>query len=146
MAEEAQGNEKTFTQSEMNAIIADRISEVKAKYGDYDDLKAKAEKFDAAEEASKSELQKVTESRDALQAELDKVKADAMRSRIAATKGVPVDLITGSTEEECTAQADAALAFAKKPDYPTLKDGGEVTPTTKKSAQDAFTEWMEQQK
>ena len=114
MAEETQG-EKTFTQSELNAIIADRISEVKEKYGDYDDLKAKAQKFDEAEEASKSELQRVTESRDALQAELEKVRAEAVRNKVAANKGLPVDLVTGSTEEECNAQADAILAYAKKP-------------------------------
>ena len=35
MAEETQGEEKTFTQSELNAIIADRLSEVKEKYADY---------------------------------------------------------------------------------------------------------------
>ena len=145
MAEETQG-EKTFTQSELNAIIADRISEVKQKYSDYDDLKAKATKFDEAEEASKSELQKATEARDALQAELDKVRVDATRSRVAASKGLPVDLITGKTEEECTAQADAILAYAKKPEYPTVQDGGEVTPTGKKTPQDSFVEWMKSQK
>ena len=144
MAEETQG-EKTFTQSELNAIIADRISEVKEKYGDYDDLKAKAQKFDEAEEASKSELQRVTESRDALQAELEKVRAEAVRNKVAANKGLPVDLVTGSTEEECNAQADAILAYAKKPEYPTVKDGGEVTLTVKKSAQDSFKEWIESQ-
>ena len=134
MAEETQG-EKTFTQSELNAIIADRISEVKEKYGDYDDLKAKAQKFDEAEEASKS----------ALQAELEKVRAEAVRNKVAANKGLPVDLVTGSTEEECNAQADAILAYAKKPEYPTVKDGGEVTLTVKKSAQDSFKEWIESQ-
>ena len=40
----------------MNAIIADRLSREKSKYADYDELKAKALKFNEAEEASKSEL------------------------------------------------------------------------------------------
>lgn len=148
MAEETQG-EKTFTQSELNAIVADRISEIKEKYVDYDDLKAKASKYDEAEEASKSELQKVTEARDALQAELDGLKKEASvrqtRDRVAESKGVPAHLLTGETEDECNAQADAILAFAKKPDYPTVKDGGEVTPTGKKSAKEAFSEWIKEQ-
>ena len=149
MAEETQGEEKTFTQSELNAIIADRLSEVKSKYSDYDDLKDKASKYDEAQEASKSELQKVTESRDALQAELDGLKKQAevrqARDKVAEAKGVPAHLLTGETEEECTAQADAILAFAKKPDYPTVKDGGEVAPSTKKSAEEQFKEWLEAQ-
>ena len=146
MAEETQGEEKTFTQSELNAIIADRLSEVQSKYSDYDDLKAKATKYDEAEEASKSELQKITESRDALQAELDGLKKQEAlrqtRDKVAEAKGVPAHLLTGETEEECSAQADSILAFAKKPDYPTVKDGGEVAPSTKKSPEDSFKEWL----
>lgn len=149
MAEETQGEEKTFTQSELNAIIADRLSEVKEKYADYDDLKAKATKYDEAEEASKSELQKITESRDALQAELDNLKHEATvrqtREKVAESKGVPAHLLTGSTEEECNAQADAILAFAK-PDYPSVKDGGEVLPPSQRTAKDMFADWMKNQK
>lgn len=148
MAEETQG-EKTFTQSELNAIIADRLSKVTAKYADYDDLKAKASKYDEAEEASKSELQKVTESRDALQAELDSLKQETAvrqtRDKVAESKGVPAHLLTGNTEDECAAQADAILAFAKKPDYPTVKDGGETVPPSQKSAEEAFVDFMKAQ-
>lgn len=146
MAEETQGEERTFTQSELNAIVADRLSDIKEKYSDYDDLKAKATKFDEAEEASKSELQKMTEARDALQIQLDGLKKQQAvmdaRNKVAESKGVPAHLLTGETEEDCNAQADAILAFAKKPDYPTVKDGGEVTPPTKKSAEDSFKDWM----
>ena len=49
--------EHTFTQDEMNAIIADRLSREKSKYADYDELKKKALAFDEAEEASKTEQQ-----------------------------------------------------------------------------------------
>ncbi len=49
--------ERTFTQDEMNAIIADRLSREKSKYADYDELKKKALAFDEGEEASKTELQ-----------------------------------------------------------------------------------------
>ena len=45
---------QTFTQEDVNRIVAKRV----AKYSDYEDLKEKAAKFDAAEEANKSDLQK----------------------------------------------------------------------------------------
>lgn len=149
MAEETQGEERTFTESQLNAIITDRISEIKEKFADYEDLKAKASKYDEAEEASKSELQKVTEARDALQAELEGYKkaesVRAVRDKVAESKGVPAHLLTAESEDECVAQADAILAFKNQRDYPQVKDAGEVTPTVKKSAQDSFQEWMESQ-
>ena len=46
--------ERTFTQSELNAIIGDRLAQERKKYADYDELKGKAAKFDEAEEASKT--------------------------------------------------------------------------------------------
>jgi hypothetical protein len=38
--------EKTFSQSDVNRIVEDRLRREQAKYADYDDLKAKAAKFD----------------------------------------------------------------------------------------------------
>ena len=42
--------ERTFTQAEMDAIIGDRLKRERAKYADYEDVKAKAQQFDAAQE------------------------------------------------------------------------------------------------
>ena len=56
--------ENTFTQADIDRIINKRF----AKYADYDELKAKAERLDEIEEANKTELQKVTERADRLQA------------------------------------------------------------------------------
>ena len=76
----AQQPERTFTQSELDAIISDRLKREREKYVDYDDLKAKADKYDQAEEAAKSDLQKATERADALQSQLDSLlKADSLR-------------------------------------------------------------------
>ena len=52
---------KTFTQAELDAAIESRLTRERAKFADYEALKAKAEKFDKAEEAAKSELQKAQE-------------------------------------------------------------------------------------
>ena len=50
--------EKTFTQSQLDAIVADRLKREREKYPDYDDLKAKAARLDELEAANKSELEK----------------------------------------------------------------------------------------
>ena len=79
-AEGQQNNERTFTQAEMNAIISDRLSRERSKYADYDDLKAKAQQFDAAQEAGKTELQKANEKAAKLQAQLDSMtRANTLR-------------------------------------------------------------------
>ena len=146
-AEPAEGS-RTFTQDEMNAIIADRLGRERAKYADYEALKDKAAKYDAAEEASKTELEKAQEKARTLQAKIDSmVKADRVRQireKVAASKGIPVTLLSKETEEECIEQADAILNFAKPGGYPKVKDGGEPQkPTGKQSTSEQFAEWME---
>jgi hypothetical protein len=121
--------ERTFTQAEMDAIIGERLKRDRAKYADYDELKAKAAKYDEAEEASKSELQKAVEERDRLKAELDKRDAERARAekvaKVAAEKGVDEKLLarmSGDVEENAE--------FLKKqmetlPKYEPVHDAGE---------------------
>ena len=104
----AQQENRTFTQDEVNAIVADRLARERAKYADYDDLKAQAGKTDA------------------LQQQLDAIAADKarreMKQKVSDATGVPVELLTGETEEACTAQAQAIRAYTNP--YPNVKDGG----------------------
>lgn len=144
--------EKTFTQEELNQIVEDRLQRERQKYAgmaDYDQLKEKAGKYDELQEASKTELQKATERVTALQKELDGMKHEAsvrtIRSKIAAEKGIPESLLTGDTEEACTQQADAILAFANPSGYPTVRDGGEVRATGKKTTSEQFADWFNKQ-
>ena len=143
----AEEPERTFTQSEMDAIIKDRLRREHEKYADYDALKDKATKFDAQEEASKSDLQKATERADALQAQLDQMlKADGIRKvreKVAQQTGVPALLLSGETEEICAEQAKAILEFAK-PAYPNVKDGGEIHQKIGgEKTRDQFKDWFE---
>lgn len=139
---------KTFTQDEVNAIVTDRLTRDRAKYADYDTLKEKAEKYDQLEEANKSELQKAVERGDALQVELDKLKGENavrdLRNKVAEETGIPANLLTGKTEEECRAQAEAIAAYAKPSTYPKVRDGGEVTQTGKPTTKQQFAEWTNQ--
>lgn len=138
--------EKTFTQAELDAIVSDRLKRDRAKYADYEELKAKAGKLDKIEEASKSELQKATERAAALQTELDSLrKAEElrnMRDSIAAELGVPAVLLTAETEEACRTQAEAVLTLtANQKGYPTVRDGGEVSGHGKGSPKQQFADW-----
>lgn len=137
--------EKTFTQAEVDAIVGDRLKRDRQKYADYDALKEKADKFDQMEEASKSELQKAVEQAAALQNELDSIKAENMvrdiREKVANETGVPASLLTATTEDECTDQAKAILAYANPSGYPNVRDGGEVTNTGKMTTKQQFAEW-----
>ena len=109
--------ERTFTQSEMDAIIRDRLKREREKYADYDALKEKAGRFDAAEEAQKSELQKATERADALQAQLDSMlKADnvrKIREKVAHETGVPATLLNAEDEETCKAQVQDTCSLSR---------------------------------
>ena len=146
-AAEGQQPERTFTQAEMNAIISDRLSRERSKYADYGDLKAKAQQFDAAQEAGKTELQKANEKAAKLQEQLDTLtRANTLRelrSKVAAATGVPAELLSGDTEESCTAQAQAILKFAQ-PGYPSVRDGGEVRNKPTGSTRQQFADWCAQ--
>ena len=124
--------EKTFTQSEMDAIIGDRLKRERAKYADYDEFKAKAAKFDEAEEASKSELQKAVEERDKYKAELDKLNAEREHAetvaRVAAEKGVDAALLARMSGD---VEANAEF-LASRPKYEAVHDDGERKAPEKK--------------
>lgn len=145
------GNEpgKTFTQEQLDAIVQDRLARERAKYTDYDDLKAKAEKFDRIEENSKTELQKAQDSASALKKELDALKSQNsikdIRSKVASEMKVPESLLSGNDEESCKAQAKAILEFAKPTgDYPDVKDGGDPQNKQTGKTRDQFAEFMGQ--
>lgn len=136
---------KTFTQEDVNRIVANRV----AKYADYEELKEKAGKFDAAEEANKSELQKAQEKAAALQSQVDSMKkaeqVRKIRDEVSQETGVPVSLLTGETKEECVAQASAINEYkGTASGYPQVKDGGEPQLSQKKATRDQFADWLNQ--
>ena len=139
---EAEQTPKTFTQEDVNRIVANRVS----KYSDYEELKAKAAKFDEAEEAQKTELEKAQERANKLQSELDGIKAAEklrkMRDEVSKQTGVPAELLTGTTEEECREQANGIIQFRdQKPGYPAVKDAGDPIITKKGTPKDSFEAW-----
>lgn len=140
--------EKTFTQAQVDAMIGERLSRERAKYADFDALKEKAEKWDAEQAANMTDLQKAQEEAKNLQAQLDQLKqADVVRgirAKVAAETGVPADILTGSTEEDCKAQAEKIKAYAR-PTYPQVVDNGTPTPpASQKKTRDQFADYFNQ--
>lgn len=74
---DAQGG-KTFTQQDVERIIAERLSRQKEKFADYDELKQKAAKYSEIEEQQKTEAQKVAERLAKLERERDEAVARSM--------------------------------------------------------------------
>ena len=136
---------KTFTQSELDAIISDRLKRERDKYADYETLKEKARRFDEIEEESKTELQKAHEKAEKLESELTQLrKAEEIRTireKVATEHGIPTNLLTGETEETCIEQAKALIEFKGQATYPTVKDGGEVQNTIKGTTRQQFADW-----
>ena len=144
-AETEQAEQKTFTQDDVNRIVAKRVE----KYSDYAELKEKASKYDEQVEAGKSDLQKATEKAEHLQAELNAIKREAelrnMRDEVAKATGVPAELLPGASQEACEDQAQALLTWAQQriPNgYPRIPDGGDPIGTAKKSTRELFAEWF----
>lgn len=124
--EQTEGQQDNFTQEQVNAIVRDRLAKERAKYADYNDLKTKAAEYDKQQEASKTELQKAQDKNAALEKELadmkNQEKVRGIREQVSQKTGVPTNLLTGSTEEDCQQQAESILAFAKGSKYPGIKE------------------------
>lgn len=120
------------TQEAFDAAIKDRIerakSTVRSEYTDYEELKSKAAKYDEAEAANKTELEKAQEEVERLRADVKKrdeaAKLTAAKAKVSKETGVPAELISGTTEEEMAASAKAIAEYAKKPSAPSLSEAG----------------------
>lgn len=113
----ASAAERTFTQAELNRQIDARLQRERAKFADYDAVKQEL-----------SDLKAANAIRD-------------IRDQVALDKKIPVSLLTGDTKEACEQQADAILAFARGSSFPSVPDGGEVSPKAGSSTRDQFAEW-----
>ena len=76
------------------------------------------------EDRDKSELQKALERAEAAEKTAAEAQFSAIRSKVAAAKGVPASSLTGTTEDELAASADELIAWRdqnKPPSTPTPK-------------------------
>lgn len=73
--------DKTFVQADVDRIVSERLAREKAKYADYDDVKAKAEQFDAVQAAQQTELERAQSENVKLQKERDDIAAEQAADR-----------------------------------------------------------------
>ena len=92
------GTTETFTQADVDRIVRERVQRERAKYADYDALKAKAEGVKTVEDRL-AEMEKRTAA----------AEASALRSDVAARHGISAEdrdlLLTGTDAETLEAQA-----------------------------------------
>jgi len=107
---------KTFTQDQVNAFMAEEKRKTQASFAGYDDFKAKAEKFDQAEQASLSEIERERKARESVEAELKKYQTREQVSQwaveIVKDSPIPASVLRGSTKEELIEHFDQLKALA----------------------------------
>lgn len=125
------------SQDELDRVISARITRERAKFADYDAVKAKAAEFDKATDAQKSETQKANDRADIAERGL---AVFVQRDQVATwakdvVKGttIPADVLRGSTEDEIKAhfeQVKAGWALASPATKRTAVPTGKSTTDT----------------
>lgn len=102
-----------------------------------------------AQTTAEADLVAAQEKISALQADIEQRNlADAiraMREKVAGETGIPTNLLTGTTEEECKTQAQGILDFAKPAAYPNVRDGGETHVNVQQTTRQQFADWFNSQ-
>ena len=78
---------KTFTQAELEALLAERLRRERQKYADYAELKRAAEELQALKDAQKSEAEKLARLEQEYQAERERRRAVALQAKVMAIAG-----------------------------------------------------------
>lgn len=123
--ESAPAEPTTFTQDQVNALIAKEKGKFQQKYADYNDLKAAAAKLEEIESANATELEKAQKRAAELESKLAETTAAALRQEVAMEKELPAKLVkflTATDREGLATQADELLE-SLKPETPDF-DGG----------------------
>lgn len=117
---------KTFTQEQVNDLIAREKGKFQSKYGDYDDLKTKAAQFDEQQAANATDLEKAQSKLATAEQKKAEAETKLLRYEVATEKKVPpqlVPLLTATSKEDLEAQADLIIENAKSEPTPEF-DGG----------------------
>lgn len=124
---------KTFTQADIDRVVEQRLSRERAKFADYDQIKADAAELAKIRDGEKTELQKFQEqlaneqtARQTAESERDTLK----RTQYGIDKGLPPALakrLTAQAEADLDVEIEELKPFipgAAKPDPPRRVGGG----------------------
>lgn len=137
-----QQGESTYTppatQEDLNRIVQNRVRKVEAKYADYDQIKAEAEKVSglvAERDDYKSQL-------DTANAELATYKAKEQKRQwaveVAEETGVPAEALRGETKEDMMAHAKTLEKYVKVSGPVVSGDGKSPSTPAAVTARDKF--------
>lgn len=112
----AGGDERTFTQADLDRVVNERLARERDKFKDYDTLKAQA----AAAGDTRTEMQRLADEMKELRADREKRDHLDLQKSVAEAAGIPLKYakkLEGKTREELEADAlDFAEAFGAKQD------------------------------
>lgn len=103
------------SQEDLNKILGERLK--RAKPADYDELRAKAAKFDEVEREKLTETQRLQAQLDDLSGKAAKAERENARLAAIAAEGIPAeyqDLVHGETPEQFAASAKKAKELISK--------------------------------
>lgn len=136
------------TKEQVDALMAIHGEDINKAKGDKTTLEAQLreaqEKLAAAQNGTDPEIAKqIRDLKKQVKAMEDAATVRSMREKVSKETGVPSNLLTGETEEECTKAANDLLAWHKSqgPKYPALTDNGEVTGAKPTGADSAWNEF-----
>jgi hypothetical protein len=115
----------TFTQQQVNDLIAKEKGKIKNQFSDYSELKSAAAKLEEIEAANATELEKAQKKAADLEAQLAETSASALRQKVAMEKELPAKLVPflTATDEEGLAEQAATLLESLKPETPDFNGG-----------------------
>jgi hypothetical protein len=116
---------KTVPQAEVDRIVKQRLERERAKFADYEDLKAKAARADELEAAGQSELEKLQSQVAKLEKERETLAADAEAARSDA-QNLKVEAAIRSALPKDVVDPDVFLKLLPR-DQVTVGDDGQVT-------------------
>ena len=100
------------SQDELNKALAERIKRERAKFSDYADLQAKAQKLDEFEAKAQADLEAANEATAAAEQRAADAELDALRWRVAVKHGISAEdvemFLSGTDEDSLTRQAEIA--------------------------------------
>ncbi|QIS08208.1 hypothetical protein [Nocardia arthritidis] len=99
------------TQAEFDAAISERITRVRNRYADYDELKTQAARVEQIEAEHATALAAAVARAEAAESRVGELEASALRLEVATAAGVPVGLLHGATREELEQSAATLNAF-----------------------------------
>lgn len=105
--------DRTFTQDDLDKAVRDRLNREKAKFADYDDLKAKADQLDQLTAAQKTAEQRAADDLAKAQNAAADALAEAVRYKAAGKAGIDPEsddfALIGSGDEETVMTRAARL-------------------------------------